>query len=701
MPRTFTVETSTPPGELPMEKLERFKLDIINDGEVVDDQRDMANEDMRFVNVGGGMWEGFLTDTPDVPDRVKLELDTISNPLQRFIGEWNLNRVGVEYKPNDGVATDDDAELLNGIYRANFRDHSGGVATDNAVKEVATCGYGAFKLATAFDDDGDPENEDQHVEWRPIYNAYNAVYWDQAAQRIDKRDARHCTVLAEFSRASFEREWPDNNPSSAYTPNNRMFENLNTRQREVIYVATRYEIVKVKETVFIYNNLATETVEVYSKDDHELIKDELRADDARVFRRERKVVTQRVEKTVFSGLDILENTRRIAGKFIPIVPIYGYHAFVDGTERYRGIVRKLKDAARLFNMQMSQLAENAAGAGQEVPIFLREQVQSPDISAAWADKNNKAYLVIDPATDQDGNIIAPGPISYSKPAALDESTTTLLGIVPNYIKDVSGFEVGEAIKKETSGKALRAMMKRENMNTQVINDNIANAIEWSGEIFQGMAAEIYTTQRLVKTLKRDGTDGSADLQETVIDEETGTLVQTNDLRGKRFKSYSDVGPQYDSMREETVEDLKGMLEILPTVQGGERYMPVLLSVLMNNIHGVGLDPIKDFNRQLMLEQGLAEPETPEEEKMLRNLQQQAQQPNAQTKLVEAATAQQEAEARNLDAASLQKVADANLKDAQTVETLSDVGVNKAKVAVQAAQTRAKAREGLNGSARVN
>ena len=39
------------------ERLDKFKLDISNDADVVDEQRDQANEDMRFINVSGGMWE--------------------------------------------------------------------------------------------------------------------------------------------------------------------------------------------------------------------------------------------------------------------------------------------------------------------------------------------------------------------------------------------------------------------------------------------------------------------------------------------------------------------------------------------------------------------------------------------------------------------------------------------------------------------
>lgn len=661
-----------------------FKKQITDDADAMDNQRNHANEDMRFVNVDGGTWEGFYENTFDFPDRVKLELDVVSNPLQRFIGEWNQNRVGVDFKPNDAGTTKDDSELLNGIYRSDFRDYSGGVATDQAVTECATVGFGCYKLANEFDDEGDPENENQHIEWRPIYNAYNTVYWDQSAMRIDKRDARHCTVLKQYTRHSFEAEFPDFDPVSAYTPDTRAFTNLNgsTANQDIIYVATRYEIKKKKTPVFVYNNLQSGKIESYKKEDHEKIKDELAKlveEETYVFVRERKVIHQTCEKTVFSGSDILEKTRRIAGKYIPVVAMYGYRAFVDGTERYRGIVRKLKDPQRLFNVQVSQLAENSASAGQEVPIFMREQVQNPDVAEQWADKNNKPYLVVDKVLDEDGNAVAMGPIGYNKPAALDQSTTALLGIVPNFIKEETGFSSAEAVNKEASGKAIRALIKRENMNTQVINDNIANAIEWSGEIYQAMAQELYTSQRMIRTLQRDGTDGSEILLAPVIDNQTGLPVESNDLRNKKFKSYADVGPQYDSVREETVEDMKSMLEILPTIQGGEEYTPIALAVLMDNIVGTGLEPLKEFNRKKMLMLGIVEPQTDEEKAFMQQQQQAAQQPDPQQALIAAATEQANAEARNLDAASVEKIANKGLKEAQTAKTMAEIGQNQEKI----------------------
>jgi len=78
---------------------------------------------------------------------------------------------------------------------------------------------------------------------------------------------------------------------------------------------------KKKESVFIYNNMVTEETEIYSQKEHEKVAKELKADENRKFLRERKVVTQVVKKSIFSGDAFLEKPKVIAGKWIPITPI--------------------------------------------------------------------------------------------------------------------------------------------------------------------------------------------------------------------------------------------------------------------------------------------------------------------------------------------------------------------------------------------
>ena len=640
-------------------KLVRFKKELALDADCMQEQREKAKEDMRFVNVPGGMWEGFLED--EFEDRTRLEFDLVSDFINRFISEWNRNRVSVEYKPDDSKTSEDDAELLNGILRADFRQYSGKMSVDNAVSELSTCGYGCYKLAPVFEDEGDPENDNQRVEWRPLHNAYNTVFFDNAAQRIDKRDARRCEVLTEYTKESFEDAFPEQEAASAYTPSTNF--GTHVTDKKIIYVATRYEAVKRKESVFVYNNLQTGKVEVFNKEDHALIEDELKADDLREFVRERKIVRQVVEKTVFSGDAILEKTRRIAGKWIPIIPMYGYRSYVDGAEWYRGFTRKLMDAVRLFNMQVSQLAENSASSGADTPIIDPDQIAG--LEDFWADKNNKSYLPLRTMKGENNEIIQAGVSGYLKAPQLDGNTSALMQIVPAYIQQVTGGAPQDTLDPNASGKAINAMRKREDLNTQVVNDNIASAIEWSGEVYQAMAAEIYTSARMVRTIGRDGAEGQKQLMQTVMDEETGRPVEANSLKDKKFRAYSEAGPAYETLREQTVEDGKGMLQTLAGVPGVEKYTAPIISTIIDNMEGVGVGPLKDMNRKDMLLQGLVKPENEEEEQFLAQAQQPKEAPNKV--LMEAAANQQNAEARQLDASSIDKVASAEKKRVEALK----------------------------------
>ena len=528
------------------ERLDSYKRDIINDADDQSDQRDKANQDFRFIHVPGGMWEDFLE--TEFSNRTKLEFDQTSDFINRYLGEWSNNRMGVEYKPDDMKTSDEDAELLNGIFRADFRDESGKLSIDNAVQEQVICGYGCLKVGTHFIDEEDPDNENQRIDFRPITNAYNTVYWDRAAKRIDKRDARRCTVLEVFTKDSFEAEYKDMSAVSAYTPHTRSYNDFTTSSKAAIYVATRYDIVRKKTKFFVYSNSKTREIESYIEEDHKLIEAELKADQFRKRIRTRVIIHQTVEKSVFSGEKFIHKPTRIPGKLIPIIPFYAYRSYVDGVERYYGLVRKLIDPQRLLNMQMSQLAENSASSGTEIPIFDPDQM-SDNIASLWANRNNKPYMLAKALTNpKTGEIIQHGPVGYLKPPVLDGATAALLQIVPQHIQQITGGAPQDTVDPDASGKAILALQKRENMKTATIMDNARSSIEWMGEVYQSIASEIYDTQRIMRLIGADGAQTQTQLFKEIMDEQTGVIIQGNNLRGKRFKAYSDVGPQYETMR---------------------------------------------------------------------------------------------------------------------------------------------------------
>ena len=667
------------PTEEDRKLIQTYLEELRDDADLMQDQREKAAQDMSFVDVSGGMWQDLFDG--ESPNRTLMELDLISPYIQRFIAEYNLNRVGVEFKPDDEATTDDDANLMNGVFRADYRDNSGKEAVDNAVDEVAKCGYGCWKLGAALEDDEDPRNDKQRIEFRPMNEAYNHVIWHGSAKRINKMDAKRCVVLHPFIKKSFEKTHPGFTASSVYDPQVFNYSDYRDLTANEMYIATRYEIVQKKEKVFVYHNFITEELEVYDREQHEAVKDELAADDTKRFYQVRTIKRRRVFKSVFTADAFIERPHRIAGKYIPIIPVYAHRSYVRGSEWYRGLVRKLIDAQRIFNFVISKLAEVSASSGQKTPIVTAEQIEG--FEGVWADRTNAAYLPLNLVRDESGNIIQSGPVGYLEPSSLDQNTEALMRIILDVLKEVTGAQPMEIKDPNMSGKALQQVFKRISMNTQEIQDNIANAVEWCGKVYQAMAEEVYNTPRMIRTIGFDGTHGVKRLHSVVMDEETGRLVEANKISGKKFRVYSDIGPQYETQREESIETLKGLGEMVKGSSLEGQYLQPIFSMMIQNLNGVGIGPLKEMNRRFLLAQGLVKPETDEEKQLVAQLQQPQQ--NPQDDLVKAATQQAlgeaeraKAEARNLDAKSMDNIASAEKKAAETREILAKTENEKAK-----------------------
>ncbi len=566
-----------------------------SDGELAWEMAEAANEDMRFVHVPGGQWEGFIEEK--FGKRTMMVFDKVGDVLNRLTGQWNLNRVAVEFKPDDDKTNDDDADLLNGIYRKDYRQYSGKMAIDQAVDEQFCCGYGAIALGTVYERPEDPRSKLQRIEFRPIHNAYNTTIWDGNARRIDKRDARRCTLLEPFTEEAFKEAYPGKNPVSAFTPPSDTYGNGSIRSEGLIYVAKQYTVVVKDVKHYLYNNLETGEVESYTETEHEQIKDELAGNENIIFEEERVLRIQSVEVSVFNGEEYLEKPKKIAGKHIPVIPFYGFRAYVDGVETYQGVVRRLKDPARAFNVQVSQVTENAASGSNGRKAIVDPDQMTPQCAIHWEDPFNKAYLPLKSLRDKDGTIVQSGPIGYLEPGQLDPNVAALIQLTSEYIREVSGGAPQDTMDPKASGKAINALTNRADMNTQPIMDNTVNSHEWLGTVYASIAADVYNSKRVMRVLGREGKETKRMLHEEVTDEQTGNIIQVNTISNKRFSAYASSGPQFDTLREQTVEHVKGMIELLSKIPGGDEYITVLMPLMLENISGVNVQPLKDFVRK--------------------------------------------------------------------------------------------------------
>lgn len=334
------------------------------------DERLQCLQDRRFYSIAGAQWEGPLG--VQFENKPKFEVNKIHLAVMRIISEYRNNRIGATFVSKEGTEKDRLAETCGDLFRADEQYSTAEEAYDNAFEEAVGGGFGAWRLRAEYEDEEDDEDEKQRVCIEPIYDADSSVFFDLNAKRYDKSDAKYCFVLTAMTRDAFEDEYGVDATSMPKQIHQRMFDWLTP---DVVYVAEYYRVEEVTETVHIFQGVDGEEKRYRDADfeNQPELEEELAATGYKEAR-QKKIKTKRVRKYIMCGAQILEDCGYIAGKNIPIVPVYGKRWFVDNVERCMGHVRLAKDSQRLKNMQLSKLGEIAASSSTRKPIFSPEQV---------------------------------------------------------------------------------------------------------------------------------------------------------------------------------------------------------------------------------------------------------------------------------------------------------------------------------------
>ena len=643
----------------------------------VRDERLQCLQDRRFYSIAGAQWEGPLGDQYE--NKPRFEVNKIHLSVIRIINEYRNNRIAVDFVSKDGEANDKLTETCNGLYRADERDSGAEEAYDNAFEEAVGGGYGAWRLRTAYEDEENDEDERQRIRIEPIYDADSSVFFDLDAKRQDKADAKYCFVLYSMTREAYMAEWNDDPTTWPKVIHQYEFD---WDTPDVVFVAEYYRVEEVRETVRIFLTIQGEE-ERYTQADFDADEtlEETLAAVGTVEVRQKRTKRKRVRKYIMSGGGILDDMGYIAGKNIPIVPVYGKRWFVDNVERCMGHVRLAKDPQRLKNMQLSKLGEISALSSIEKPILMPEQVSGHQVM--WAEDNlrNYPYLLINPITGPNGETTAAGPVAYTKSAQIPPAMAALLQITESDMAEILGSsQQADKMVSGISGKAVELIQTRLDMQTFIYMSNMAKAVRRCGEIWLSMSKDIYVEEkRKMKTVGAMEEVGSIELMKPQIDEETGELIYENNLGDALFDVAVDVGPSSNSRRDATVRALTGMMQVTtdPTTQ------QVLQAMAIMNMEGEGIGDIKEYFRKQLVQMGVLKPTEEEQQQMMEAQANVPQDPQTAYLLAEAAKAQ--ALAIKAQADTELTLARSEETKAKTIQTLSSVDIDERKSAIETAE----------------
>lgn len=615
--------------------------------------------DRRFCSLAGAQWEGPLGQ--QFENKPRFEVNKVHMAVQRIINEYRNNRIGVYFVSKEGEEYDKLADTCAGLYRADEQSPTAEEAYDNAFEEAVMGGFGAWRLRTEYQNEEDPEEDKQRVCIEPIFDADTSVYFDLGAKRQDKADAKRCFVLTSMTYDAYKAEWNDDPSTWPKTITRSQFDWYTP---SVVYVAEYYVVEEVSQQIRIYRD--------FSGKEESLGPDELDEEEEMLATgwkevRRKKVKTRKVRKYIMSGAKILEDCGYIAGKNIPIIPVYGKRWFVDNVERCMGHVRLAKDAQRLKNMQLSKLGEIAALSAVEKPILLPEQVAGHQLM--WAEDNlkNYPYLLINPITDSNGNTAPGGPVAYTKPPSIPPSMAALLQITEADMQEILGSpQQGDKMVSHLSGKTVELIQQRLDMQTFIYMSNMAKAVKRCGEIWLSIARDIFVEQgRKMKSIASNGKMEPVELMKPMVNEE-GEIEYENDLSDADYDVQVLVGPSSQTKRGATVRALTDMM----TLTQDPEMTQVLSAMAMLNMEGEGIEDVRDYFRKKLLKMGVVRPTEMEAQEMA--VEAQNAQPDPQAQYLQAASEEAIARASKAQADSILAVARAEEARAKTTETLSKV-----------------------------
>ena len=640
------------------------QFDIIQSA--VRDERQQCLEDRRFYSIAGAQWEGQLGD--QFANKPKFEVNKIHLAVIRIINEYRNNRITVDFISKDGSKNDDLADTCDGLYRADEQDSGAEEAYDNAFEEAVGGGFGAFRLRACEEDDEDEENERQRIRIEPIFDADSSVFFDLDSKRQDKADAKFCFVLSSMTHDRYIEEYEEDPSSWDKDITNTEFDWFTP---DLVFVAEYYAVEKVKEKQHIFQ-LIDGTEERHSEkelEDDPGIRERLEATGAQELRI-KTIERCKVHKYIMSGQKIIEDCGYIAGRYIPIVPVYGKRWFIDNVERCMGHVRLCKDPQRLKNMQLSMLGEISALSPREKPIFDAEQVAGHE--NMWANDNlkNYPYLIANALRDREKNVVQTGPIGYTKPPQVPPAMTALLQLTDYDIKELLGNqEQGEKINANVSAEAIDLVQGQLGMQSYIYIDNFAKAIKRCGAIWLSMAKELYVEEgRKMKAIGKQDEVDSVELSRPVVGDKG--LEYENDLTKASFDVAVDVGPTSSSRKSAIVRQLQALLPFTTDQQD----LKILLAQIYMNMEGEGIKDFRNYYRKWLVQLGVVEPTAEEEQALMAAAQN--QQPDPQAELANALAAEANSKAMKAQADTFLTAAKTEQTKADTAKTLSDMEIGQ-------------------------
>jgi hypothetical protein len=600
--------------DLHAEGLRLYKLALERDSH----NRTAYEEDIRFARLGE-QWPEDIRAQRTKEKRPCLTINRMTAFIRQVVNDARQNTPAIKFHAVGDGADEWTAKVQDGLVRNIQVNSNADVAYDTALDNAVSGNVGYFRVITDYAAD---DVFDQDIKIERIANSLSVVP-DPFCMDADSANWNDAWITDTYSIKDFEKKWPDADVSSFEGDIHSL--NVDWIDGDNILVAEWWTRREERATLLQLSNGMCMFEEQYKAAKARL--------DVQVppvtIANTRQTMTMKVTQHIMNGCEIIE-TKEWAGKYIPIVPVYGDEVIIDGKRYLKSLIRDAKDAQRMFNYWRTTSTELVALA-PKAPWVGPVGAFATDPNWATANTENHQYLEFDPV---EGGPPARQGFTGPPAGALQEALNAsddMKSIVGMYDASLG------AKSNETSGRAILARQREGDVSTFNFTDNLSRAIRHAGRILADLIPKVYSTERIIRIIGEDGSTQNVPINQQTqplpehaqkMGQQAEGIVHIYDLTSGKYDVTCETGPSYTTRREEAAAQMMEFMHAVPNAGA------VIGDLLVKNLDWPGADEIADRLKMLLPPQ--AQGQNPQLQQMQQHMQQmQAALQHAQQQLADA------------------------------------------------------------------
>lgn len=545
------------------------------------ENRSAMRDDIRFARLGE-QWDADLKKQRAQDQRPCLTINKLPPFIRQVVNDSRQNKPQIKVMPQDSKADPRTAEIMSGLIRNIETSSDADAAYDTAIDSAATCGIGYFRINLDYACD---DSWDQDLVFERIANPFS-VYGDPNSTAVDSSDWNVAFVTEMMDKTEFEKRFNDAEPidwvASEY-PNDWITE-------DQVMVAEYWTRKEVTRSITLLSN-----GDVMGLDEYEEQAERFQLQGIMPQGQPREVKSYEVTQRLLTGTKILETTEW-AGRYIPIVPVYGEEVVLDGKRYFRSLIRDAKDAQVMYNAWRTASTELVALA-PKAPFIGPEGAFETDVEK-WSTANTQSHAFI----EYDGpQMPQRQPFAGVPAGALQEALNAA-----DDMKSIIGiYDAGlGARSNETSGVAIKARQREGDVSTFHFIDNLSRAVRHGGRILIDLIPKVYGAERIIRILGEEPGDAENVKLGTPEEAQASQQQQQNGVEGVeriyslavgKYDLTSTSGPSFTTRREEAATQMMELLRAFPAAA------PVIGDILAKNLDWPGSEEIAE-RLQAMLQQ---------------------------------------------------------------------------------------------------